>query len=324
MKIGVSLGTLLTTDQVLDYARIADGIVDSIWIPESWGRDAFSMLGYLAASTYNASLGTSIVSIHSRSAASIAMAAATIDAISKGRFVLGLGASSRKLAEDWHSSVFSNNLIRMREYVEVIRMILSGERVNYAGSTLKVKDMRIGIRPSRVIPIYIAATKERMLRLASSIGDGVILFLRPIDELYDTIHTIKSINRECEVCYVVVTSVSDDREEALRRVKSTIAFYTAVGEIYAEFLSRRFKDEVYAIRASYTRNGLRDIHMHVSDRMLDALTVAGSIDECISKFERLKGTGIDTLIIQYNPVDDDTNRYKRFIESLGELRYAGE
>jgi alkanesulfonate monooxygenase SsuD/methylene tetrahydromethanopterin reductase-like flavin-dependent oxidoreductase (luciferase family) len=282
------------------------------------------MLGYLAASTYNASLGTSIVSIHSRSAASIAMAAATIDAISKGRFVLGLGASSRKLAEDWHSSVFSNNLIRMREYVEVIRMILSGERVNYAGSTLKVKDMRIGIRPSRVIPIYIAATKERMLRLASSIGDGVILFLRPIDELYDTIHTIKSINKECEVCYVVVTSVSDDREEALRRAKSTIAFYTAVGEIYAEFLSRRFKDEVYAIRASYTRNGLRDIHMHVSDRMLDALTVAGSIDECISKFERLKGTGIDTLIIQYNPVDDDTNRYKRFIESLGELRYAGE
>lgn len=318
MRLGVSLGMLLSMEQVLEYARIADTLgIDSIWIPESWGRDAFSTLGYIASIARSARLGTCIVSIYSRSAASMAMAAATLDALSSSRFILGLGASSKKLAEDWHCSIFKNNLDRMREYVEAIRLICKGERVNYTGSIVRIKDMRLGFKPLRVIPIYIAATNARMLNLASSIGDGVILFLRPLSSLRDTVAMVKSINPECMVCYVAVTAVDNNSSKAVERAKNTIAFYTAVGPIYADYLARNgFKDEVYAIREHYSTHGLKDIHIHVSDKMLSELAIAGSMDECIEQYKRIISIGIDLLILQYNPVDGDANSYKALLESI--------
>ncbi len=317
MRLGVSLGMLLSMEQVLEYARIADALgIDSIWIPESWGRDAFSTLGYIASIARKARLGTCIVSIHSRSAASMAMAAATLDALSSSRFILGLGASSKKLAEDWHNSIFKSNLDRMREYVEAIRLICKGERVNYTGKIVRIRDMRLGFKPSRVMPIYIAATNAGMLNLASSIGDGVILFLRPLGLLRDTVAMVKSINPECRVCYVIVTAVGNG-SKAVERAKNTIAFYTAVGPIYADYLARNgFKDEVYAIREHYSTHGLKDIHVHVSDRMLSELAIAGSMDECIKQCERIISTGIDLLILQYNPIEGDAKSYKALLECM--------
>jgi 5,10-methylenetetrahydromethanopterin reductase len=309
MMIGVSLGMLLNTTQVIDYAKAADRLgIHSIWIPESWGRDAFTTLGYIASVTSRAMLGTCIVSIYSRSAASIAMAIATLDALSNGRAILGLGASSKKLAEEWHSSIFNMNIKRMREYVEAIRLVCKGEKVNYTGSIVRIKDMRLGFKPLRSVPIYIAATNRGMLNLASRIGDGVILFLRPLEELKDTVAMIKSINPSCTVCYVVVTAVADDALRAINRAKSTLAFYTAVGPIYANFLaSKGFKDEVYSIKSSYASNGLKDLHAHVSDRMLSELAIAGSMDDCIKQYRRFMSSGVDILIIQYNPVEYDSN-----------------
>ncbi len=334
MITGVSLGMLLNINQVIDYAKAADMLgIHSIWIPESWGRDAFTTLGYLTSITSKAMLGTCIVSIYSRSAASIAMAVATLDMLSNGRAILGLGASSKRLAEEWHGNIFNMNIERMKEYVEAIRLVCKGEKVNYTGSIVKIKDMRLGFKPLRSsIPIYIAATNRRMLNLASSIGDGVILFLRPLTELKNTVTMIKSINPSCTVCYVVVTAVADDALRAINRAKSTIAFYTAVGPIYANFLANNgFKDEVYSIRSSYASNGLKDLHIHVSDRMLSELAIAGNMDDCVKQYRRFMSSGIDMLIIQYNPIEYYSNRnddsdkdknLKLYTELLENIKYS--
>ncbi len=322
-RIGVSLGMLLDGRQVLEYARIADGMkVHSIWVPESWGRDAFVTLSYLASLTEHTLLGTAIVNIYARSAASTAMALSTLDLYSKGRAILGLGAGSRRLAEDWHGLEFKHNIARMREYVDVIRLVTKGERVDYNGSVVKVKGMRLGFRPPRSsIPIYIAATNQGMLKLAREVGDGSILFLIPVDELDKIVTMLKDAKPEIDVASVLITAVSSYPAKAIERAKKSIAFYIAVGSIYARFLAEHgFKDEVEQIREEYRRNGLKDIHMYVSERMLNSLALAGSVDECIKQLYQFVSKGIDLPILLINPVHNSDEDYIAFKSMLEVLR----
>ncbi|MFN4337320.1 MAG: LLM class flavin-dependent oxidoreductase, partial [Candidatus Nitrosocaldus sp.] len=264
-RIGISLGMLLDERQVLEYARIAESMnIHSVWVPESWGRDAFVTLSYIASLTREVMLGTAIVNIYARSAASTAMALNTLDLYSNGRAMLGLGAGSKRLAEDWHSLEFKHNIVRMREYVDVIRLISRGERVDYHGSFVRVKKMRLGFKPLRSnIPIYIAGINQGMLRLACEVGDGVMLFLMPIDELGKTVRMVKDTNPSIDTALVLITAVSNDQQKAIERAKKSIAFYIAVGSIYARFLAEHgFKDEVEHIKEEYSRrSGLKDIHM---------------------------------------------------------------
>lgn len=321
-RLGVSLGMLLDDRQVLEYARIAESMnVHSIWIPESWGRDAFVTLAYIASLTRDVMLGTAVVNIYARSAASTAMAVSTLDAYSRGRAILGLGAGSKRLAEDWHGLEFRNNLTRMREYIDVIRLVISGNRVEYDGEMIRVRGMRLGFKPLRSrIPVYIAATNQGMLRLAGEAGDGAILFLIPLDELGSMVDSLKGMNPRIDVASVLITSVADDPSKAIERAKRSIAFYTAAGSIYARFLLEHgFRDEVEQILEEYRRNGLRQIHMLVSERMLRSLAVAGSVDECIRQFKAFVSKGVDLPILLINPVygtDEDYTEFRRLLEVL--------
>ncbi|MEO9365904.1 MULTISPECIES: LLM class flavin-dependent oxidoreductase [Candidatus Nitrosocaldus] len=320
-RIGISLGMLLDDRQVIEYARRAESMnLHSIWVPESWGRDAFVTLSYIASLTRSVMLGTAIVNIYARSAASTAMAINTLDLYSNGRAVLGLGAGSKRLAEDWHGLEFKNNIARMKEYVDVIRLISRGERVDYNGRVVKVKGMRLGFKPLRSnIPIYIAATNQGMLKLAGEVGDGAILFLMPMNELDKQVRMLKGINPRLDVALVLITAVSNDAQRAIERAKKSIAFYTAVGSIYARFLAEHgFKDEVEHIREEYRRNGLKDIHMLVSDRMLSSLALAGSIDDCIKQLRSFI-KGIDLPILLINPVYNAEEDYIVFEHMMEEV-----
>ena len=126
MRIGVSLGSLLSVEQILECSNtLAKYNPDSIWIPETWGMDCCSMMSAVSQIAKKPKIGSSIMNIYSRSPALVAMTASTLDVLSGGRTVIGLGTSSHAIVEDWHGAKFLQPVGRMREYVEVIRLVLS-------------------------------------------------------------------------------------------------------------------------------------------------------------------------------------------------------
>lgn len=315
MRLGFSLGTLLKHDEVLRCAAMADKQgAESIWIPESWAREAFVTLGNVSSITEKARLGTGIISIYSRTPATIAMASATLDAMCNGRAFIALGASSKVLVENWHGLKFSHHINRMHDYVEIIRAIIKGNKVNYEGKVVKVKNFKIGFKPYRDnIPIYVAATNERMIGLSTDVADGIVLFLRPIDELKKTVNRLKKVthNKNFDIVCVIITAIAKERELARERARKTLAFYSAVGSIYSEFLAANgFKDEIEHIAESYKKEGLANIHKLIPDKMLDAITIAGEPEECRKKMNKFMETGISLPVAQFNPVNEAESSFK--------------
>ena len=314
-QIGINPSSLFNTQDILEFAKLLDNRpqVNSIWIPESWGREAFVMLGAIASLTSKIKLGTSIVSMFSRSPATTAMAASTLDNISKNRTIIGIGASTPILAENWHGTKFEYPLKRMKEYVTCFRIITSGETINFDGNFFKLKNMKI-MHPSsrKKIPVFLGAVNSGMIKLATDIADGTILYLRPFDELKETVQHIRSVtskkSKNFEISSVFIAAISNRYPElARRRAAKTLAFYVAVGKYYSEFLSSHgFKNEVEQISNDYLTNGIENISKFVTDHMLDSLTICGTVEDCIRSLKRFVSCGISLPILQINPVKDNS------------------
>lgn len=320
MRIAYSLGSLLSINQVLECSDILSNTkTDTIWIPETWGMENFSMLSMVSQKTSIQKIGSSIINIYSRSPSSIAMGAATIDTISNGRLVLGLGTSSLPIVEDFHGYKFENPVLRMKEYVEIIKLILSGKQINYSGKIFNLKNFKLLIKPYREeIPIYMAAVNQKMVDLTWDISDGVIFYLRPINEMKSTIQKMQT-KRKIDVTCQIITCVSHDAEIAITRVKQTLAFYISVGNIYKEFLSKNgFQNETKNIFEEFKKSGFKSNHELVSDKMLNSLTIAGTPDQCIKQLQRFRETGIDLPTIQFNPVGDVIDSFRLFNETFSE------
>ena len=306
MRIACSLGSLLSVNQVLECSKIISSTnIDSIWIPETWGMENFSMLSAVSGKTTTQKIGSSIINIYSRSPSTIAMGAMTVDSISKGRLILGLGTSSIPIVEDYHGAIFEKPVQRMKEYVEIIRLILSGKPINYSGKIFNLKNFTSLIKPQRTnIPIYLAAINQKMVNLTWSIGDGVIFYLRPMEEMKQTISKMQA-KKNIDVACQIITCVSEDSDNAILRAKKTLAFYISVGKIYREFLENNgFKNETNNIFNEFKKSGFKSNHELVTDSMLDSLCISGTPEECKNKLQNFIDAGIDLPIIQFNPVGD--------------------
>lgn len=310
-------------EEVLTFAKLADDRqnIDSLWIPESWGREAFTTLGALSQITTKVKLGTSIISIYARTPATVAMAATTLDLLSKNRTTLGLGASTAAIVENWHGLKFEKPLLRMREYIDCLRQMIKGDRVRYSGQYLKVKDFKLLHKPQREkIPLFIAAVNKNMISLASDIADGILLYLRPIEELRNTISQIKANtrNKSFEIACVLIGAVSNKQpEKARERAAKTLAFYTAVGKYYNSFLSDNgFGEEVEEITSEYWRNGPDEASKFVSEKMLDSLTISGNSDQCVKSLGRFVSAGVALPIIQVNPVGNPETSIKEMLATF--------
>jgi F420-dependent oxidoreductase-like protein len=186
MRLGVHIGYwglgLSSADQ-LEIVQEAERLgYDSVWTAEAYGSDAATVLGWLAGQTSKIRLGSGIFQMPARSAAMTAMTAATIDQLSDGRMILGIGSSGPQVAEGWHGQRFAHQLQRTREYVAVVRMALARERVELQGETLELpltggqgKALKLTISPVQErIPIYLAAIGPKNTALAGEIADGWI------------------------------------------------------------------------------------------------------------------------------------------------------
>jgi len=306
MRLSYSLGSLLTVEQVLACSRKLNELKpDIIWIPETWGMENFSMLSMASKENSFSKIGSSIVNIYSRSPSLIAMGAVTVDTISNKRLVLGLGTSSQPLVEDFHGDKFERPLKRMKEYVEIIRLILSGKTVNYSGEIFSLKNFSLLIKPPRDrIPIYLAAVNQKMVELTWEIADGVIFYLRPKSEIKTTLAKMQN-QKKIDASLQIITCVNEDSEKAVSRAKQTLAFYVSVGKIYREFLaSNGFMNETKNIFEEYEKNGLQSNHEFVSESMVNELCIAGTPSECKTQLRQFRETGIDLPIIQFNQTDN--------------------
>lgn len=310
-RIAYSLGPLLSIQQLLSFTKLADSKqeIDSLWVPESWGRESFATLGAMSQLSRRVHLGTSIINIYSRTPATVAMAASTIGTLSNNRVVIGLGSSTPAIVENLHGMTFNHPVDRMREYIQCLRLMLAGEKVNYNGRFFKIKNFKL-IQPSEGIhvPIFIAAVNERMVSLGCELADGLLLYLRPINELNKTVSHLIQINhkRRFEIACSFICAISNkDPDKAKERAAKTLAFYIAVGEYYHRFLSKNgFRKEVENITLEYYKNGGDAAAKTVPEHMLESLTIAGDSKECLKSLERFRATGITLPILQVNPVDD--------------------
>jgi len=306
MRIACSLGSVLSIEQVIQCTEnLSKYNPDTVFVPETWGMENF------------AKIGSSIINIYSRSPALIAMGAATVDTISNGRLVLGLGTSSIPIIEELHGYKFEKPIQRMKEYVEIIKLVLSGKQVNFEGKIFSLKHFSLLIKPPRQnIPIYLAAVNQKMVDLCWQIADGVIFYLRPITEMQNTIKKMQE-KRQIDVACQLITCMSHDADKAIERVKKTLAFYVSVGSIYREFLANNgFKNETKNIYEEYKKSGLKSNHELVPDSMLEQLAIYGTPDDCIKKLKKFKDAGLDLPIIQFNPIGDVAKSFELMTSTL--------
>lgn len=319
VRLGFSLGSLLSVNEILDCAKVLKSYrPDSIWVPETWGMDCGTVLGAVSQIATEPKIGSSIINIYSRTPSLIAMAAATLDTISNGRMILGLGTSSKAIVEEWHGLEFKRPVQRMRECVDIIRMALSGGKVTYSGEIFRLRNFSLLVSPIRpAIPIYIAAINKKMVDLAWHAGDGVIFYLRPRNELQNTI-TRMNRGKKIDVACQIITCVSDDLEKAVTRAKKTIAFYVSVGTVYRDFLAMNgYRKETEEIFSEYQKSGLGDTHRFVPDSMVESLALCGTPNEVPKKIKRFSDAGVDLPIIQFNPIGRVRESFGMLVKSLG-------
>jgi len=321
-RLSYSLGSLLSIEEVLECSRKLNEIKPEVmWIPETWGMENFSMLGLASKENTFSKIGSSIINIYSRSPSLIAMGASTVDIISNGKLILGLGTSSIPIVENFHGNSFESPVQRMKEYVEIIRMALHGEKINYSGKIFSLRDFSLLTKPVRKeIPIYLAAINQKMVEMSWDIADGVIFYLRPKSEMKETISKMQK-KRKIDTTLQIITCVHNDQEKARNRAKKTLSFYIAVGKIYREFLqSTGYLEETQIIYNEYKKEGLTGLEKFVPDKMLDDLCIAGTPDVALKKLDSFRDTGIDLPIIQFNPIGDVRKSFELLTKTFsGEL-----
>lgn len=322
-KIGFSLGPLLSMQEVLACAKMADSKenIDSLWVPESWGRESFATLGAMSQVTKRVRLGTSIISIYARTPATVAMGATTLDMLSGNRTIIGLGTSTEAIVENWHGLRFEKPTSRMKEYVECLRLMASGKKVEYSGKFFKVNNFKIMHQPQREhVPIFMAAVNKKMIALASEIADGILLYLRPLAELKNTLSELKrnTKGKNFEIAMSFICAVSDkEPEKARERAAKTLAFYISVGKYYSRFLSENgFQSKVESIRSAYSKGGTDAAAKLVPDNMLDSLAICGSREECRRSLARFTDAGITLPIIQVNPIEDAEGSFREMLSTF--------
>src|SRR5208337_1818080 len=223
--------------QVIERVKIADQAgIDSMWADEAWGRDAFTLLTLLAEHTTKIKLGTSIVNIYSRTPAALAQHFATLDELSGGRMIIGLGTSGPQVIEHFHGIKFNPPLTRLKEYVDIINMIMAGTPLNYEGKLFKLgRGFTLRFEPVRKhIPIFIASLNRKSVEFTAQKADGWLPVMIPISSLKKAIADFRAIataaGRDAAAVAVMspgVVHIAADAARARASQAGNTAFYVA-------------------------------------------------------------------------------------------------
>ena len=307
-RIGVRLesGPHLAPDKLIELAKLAEARgFESVWLPEGAGGEAMTQLAAFACNTSRVTLATGILPIYHRTPTLLAMAAGSLDAISGGRFTLGLGVGHRGPVEGGHGIPFDRPMTRMRETVGIVRGLLSGEPLTYDGKVYRPRESRLGFDPPRRdLPIYLAALRPQMVELAGEVADGVLLNWATADYLEQAVGHLRRGAEKAgrdpstiDVACYVRTAVVDDAEAARPWLRRRIAYYFTMDYYVRYFEQRGFSGEAAAISDALARGDHEAAADAVTDAMLDELAVVGTAEECRRKIDALRTTGLRLPVI---------------------------
>jgi F420-dependent oxidoreductase-like protein len=303
--------------QVLEFAREAEKLgLDICWVAEAWGADAPSLLGYLAARTETMLLGSAIIQVGTRSPVTIAQTAMSLAQLSGGRFLLGLGVSGPQIMEGLHGIDFAHPLARMRETVQIVRSVFTGEKVSFSGSQYRIplpggqgRPMRVSLPPVSV-PVYLATLSPKMLELTGEIADGWLgtSFVPEGAGAYFT-HLDAGLARagrtraDLDICQGAEINFVDEAglSDVLASRKKELAFSlggmgSAGSNFYNNAYSRQGWAEVAAQVRERWQSGDRDGAAGlVTDEMVLATTLIGTEDMVRARLKVWRDTGVDTV-----------------------------
>lgn len=307
-------------------AQLADDLgYDSFWLPEAWGYEIFTLLTEMALKTRRIKLGTGIVNVFSRSPGLMAMSAATIDEVSEGRFILGIGTSGKRVIEGFHGRAFDKPLTQVRDVIRVVRTLIGGERLSGSGAELhKYSPFMLAMKPARRrIPIYVAALKQKSIQSIGELADGWIPTFWPYAELNKGREWIAEGARRAgrdpaEIECAPFSLVLPLGAAATQQAKALIAYYIGgMGDYYNELLTEfGYGDDCKRITELYqTRSTRAQAQDAVSPRMIEALTISGDPRHCVEELRRRRQFGIDLPILTL-PVGVPWSLLEQFIRAM--------
>ena len=293
----------------LKAAILADELgYDSFWIPEAWGYEIFSLLTEMAIHTKRIKLGTGIVNVFSRSPSLIAMNAATVDEISDGRLILGIGTSGKRVIEGFHGRAFDKPLSQWKDVVKVTRTLLSGRKLTEADAKLvEYRPFALEMKPLRAdVPIFVAALKEKSIEAIGEVADGWMPTFWPYQELKSGHEWIargaaKAGRSPADITTAPFTTVLPmPGDFGKQKAKEIVAFYIGgMGDYYKELLTDLgFGEDAERIDIAYKQKETRkDAWKTVPDDLMNSLMIAGDPQYCIEELRRRREYGIGLPIL---------------------------
>ena len=320
MKLGLSLGYAPPGTNPADLFPLVQEAerlgFDSVWVAEAWGTDAVSVLGWLAARTERIKLGSAIMQIPGRTPANAAMTAATLDLLSGGRFLLGLGTSGPQVVEGWHGQPWGKPLAKTREYVEIVRAALRREVVEHDGEHYSIpwdgpgatglgKPLKLMLRPLRAdVPIYLAALGPKNVALAAEIADGWLpIFVAPerFDQAFGP--SLAAAPPDFEIAATASVLVGDDTAALRDALRPHVALYVggmgAKGRNFYNALVRRYgwEEEAERIQELYLAGKQREAIAAVPDELVDAVSLVGPKGRIAERLDAWRETPVTTLVL---------------------------
>jgi probable F420-dependent oxidoreductase len=272
---------------------------------EAAGADAVSVMATIAAHTTRLEVATAVLPIQTRTPVVLGMTAATLGHAAPGRFALGLGVSSRAIVEQWNGLPFVRGLAQMREVVQIVRAVLSGERVNFEGRFYTIRNFRLAIPPPpQPVRIVLAALGDDMLRLAGEIADGVLLnWIGPETVPHAAAMVAEGAKRAgraldgFEIGAFVRTCVTDAADPARQALARDITGYTTVDAYAQYFRASGFADDIDAVTAAWKAGDRAGAVTRLSPRLLDALGVVGPEAFCRDRIADFARAGLTMPVV---------------------------
>jgi probable F420-dependent oxidoreductase len=296
----------------IDYSvRAEERGFRAVWFPEITFGDAFGPATAVATKTSRVGLGTGVVGIWSRSAVTMALQAATLNELSSGRLMLGVGLQARGYVEGWHGQTYERPVRAMREYVTILRRILSGEPTTFEGEIFSVRNFQLMMQPpEKPARIYMAAIGPQMTRLAGELADGIIGYFYSVQYVRD--HVLPNLRAGAEkagrslddfdIACGFPTIVTPD-DSGLEQIKGQVMMFATAGSSSPEYATS-FAAAGYDVAPIQERVDAGDIDGAlglVTDEMADAMTIAGSPDHVRSRIAEYRDAGLTTVGLNPSP-----------------------
>ena len=297
---------------------------EAVWVPEGGGRDSLTSLATIAMKTDTVKLGTGILPIFARTPTNTAMGAAGMAAVSDGRFLLGLGVGHAPTVESRDGIPFNQPMTRMRETIQIIKALLSGEEVNFTGKQFKITGASMGAAtPKTKVPIYIAALGPQMLEMVGELADGVLMNWTAVDYLGEAIGHIKRgaekagrDPNEIDIAGYVRVAVGDNLTESRDSLRRQVARY-ASNPFYRNFFAQTgFDKEMSAAAAALADGNLDKAADSITEEMQDQVAIVGTVEECRAALEKRRAAGLQLPVIAPFAVGDNMASHRHVIEAM--------